>query len=159
MCACVAVHLPILALGHSLPSSNPFLTKNKMTSSAVPSSIFISLARMHHISNPSKFRRLKRFAAQSCVSGFVKTGKPGILVFDGPQSSIKEFLEHARGLRYLDFHHVDTKPLNGGPTTTRLADGRVGLEEVKDTSELLRKLDGVGEREWFRRQIGMQKGD
>ncbi|KAF8199660.1 hypothetical protein BJ912DRAFT_949852, partial [Pholiota molesta] len=115
-----------------------------------PPPVFLSLARMHHISNPSKFRRLKRFAAQSRISGFVKTGKPGILVFDGPKDSIKTFLEHARG------RLMDEDPWNHC-SENRLADGRIGLEEVKDTNDLVRRLDIVGEKEWFRRQMGMQK--
>ncbi|KAF8968028.1 hypothetical protein BDZ97DRAFT_448407 [Flammula alnicola] len=123
-----------------------------------PSQIFISLARMHHIYNPSKFRRLKRFAAQSNVSGFVKAGRPGILVFDGEKDSIKIFLEHARGLRYLDFHHVDTK-LFSENAKLRLADAKCGLQEVEDTSELIRRLDILGEKEWFRKQMGMSKGE
>ncbi|KJA26355.1 hypothetical protein HYPSUDRAFT_133107 [Hypholoma sublateritium FD-334 SS-4] len=119
------------------------------------SSIFISLARMHHISNLSKFRRLKRFAMQSSVSGF--TGKPGILIFHGTKESNKTFLEHAKGLRYLDFRHVDTKSFtrNGD---LRLADGKHGLEEVTNTSDLVVKLDLLGEKEWFRKKMGMQKG-
>jgi hypothetical protein len=99
-----------------------------------PPTLFISLVRMHRalsepqfrwclrltaryfradISNPSKFRRLKRFALQADVSGLVKVstwhvdlvnlypestqiGKPGVLVFDGEKECISTFLEHAR---------------------------------------------------------------
>ncbi|KIM40013.1 hypothetical protein M413DRAFT_190108 [Hebeloma cylindrosporum] len=119
--------------------------------------LFISLVRMHHISNPSKFRRLKRFALQANVSGLVKIGKPGVLVFDGERECIRTFLESARGLRYLDFHHVDTKPFpNAG--SGRVADAKNGLREVSDMKELIRALDIVGEKEWFRRKMGMIKG-
>lgn len=61
------------------------------------------------------------------------------------------------GLRYLDFHHVDTKPVSG-KGDLRLADGKYGLEELASTSELISKLDVMGEKEWFRKQMGMQKG-
>ncbi|KAF5327185.1 hypothetical protein D9619_004399 [Psilocybe cf. subviscida] len=123
------------------------------SSHVMTSQIYISVARMHHISNPSKFRRLKRFAEQSNVSGLVKTGKPGILVFDGERESIKVFLEHARGLRYLDFHHLDTKPLALG----RVADAKSGLQEVHSTSELVNRLESVREKDWFRVQMRMAK--
>ncbi|KAH6909057.1 hypothetical protein BKA70DRAFT_223928 [Coprinopsis sp. MPI-PUGE-AT-0042] len=62
-----------------------------------PANLSIAIVRMHHISNPHKFRRLKRYALQSQVSGLAKKGKPGIVVFDGQPQSIKEFLAHARG--------------------------------------------------------------
>ncbi|KIL59576.1 hypothetical protein M378DRAFT_84910 [Amanita muscaria Koide BX008] len=79
-----------------------------------------------NIRSRTKLRRLKQYAVNSNISGLVKTGKPGVLVFDGTRESIKTFLENARmvkfcvqgvdlGLgpvsRYLDFHHVDTSPL------------------------------------------------
>ncbi|KAG2017820.1 hypothetical protein CC2G_007296 [Coprinopsis cinerea AmutBmut pab1-1] len=75
------------------------------------SDLFVAIVRMHHITNPSKFRRLKRFALHANVSGLVKKGKPGLVVFDGSQSSVKTFLANARGLRYLEYHHVDTTSL------------------------------------------------
>jgi hypothetical protein len=53
---------------------------------------------------------------------------------------------------------VDTK-IFCESSENRLADGRIGLEEVKDTNDLVRRLDIVGEKEWFRRQMGMQKGE
>ncbi|KAF8907350.1 hypothetical protein CPB84DRAFT_1844047 [Gymnopilus junonius] len=121
-----------------------------------PSQLFISIARMHHISNPSKFRRLRRFAEHSNVSGFVKKGKPGVLLFEGYETSVKEFLEHARGLRYLDFHHVDTKPFLR--CRKRLSEGKNGLQEVNDMNELIIRVDSIGEKEWFRSHMGMSKG-
>ncbi|KAF9561968.1 hypothetical protein CPC08DRAFT_707016 [Agrocybe pediades] len=122
-----------------------------------PPQLFISIARMHHISNPSKFRRLKRFAMQSNVSGIVKTGKPGVLVFDGEKESVKTFLEHARGLRYLDFHHVDTKPFTND-RGRRIADAKLGLSEVEDMNAMVSILDSIGEKDWFRSQMKMTKG-
>ncbi|KDR78893.1 hypothetical protein GALMADRAFT_64504 [Galerina marginata CBS 339.88] len=120
--------------------------------------LFLALARMHHISNPPKFRRLKRFATQANVSGFVKTGKPGVLVFEGEQASIKRFLGNVRGLRYLDFHHVDTKPMPVSQTR-RLAGAKNGLQELKDMSELVNVTECIGEKGWFRVQMGMSKGE
>ncbi|TFK40230.1 hypothetical protein BDQ12DRAFT_488607 [Crucibulum laeve] len=120
------------------------------------SQLFISIARMHHISNPSKFRRLRRHALQSEVSGLVKTGKPGVLVLDGKKAKIKTFLERARELRYLDFHHVDMQPLPMD-MMIRLADGKFGLQEVTNMSELIKALDRISLKEWFRNQMGMAK--
>ncbi len=50
---------------------------------------------------------------------------------------------------------MDTKPASGH---LRLSDGKYGLEELASTSELISKLDVIGEKEWFRKQMGMQKG-
>ncbi|CAA7266909.1 unnamed protein product [Cyclocybe aegerita] len=122
-----------------------------------PRPLFISLIRMHHISNPSKFRRLKRFAVQAKVSGLAKTGKPGVAIFDGDKESIKAFLENARGLRYVDFHHVTTKLVVNG-IEKRVADGQIGLQEVQDMNKLVNLLDGIGEKEWFRTEMGMSRG-
>jgi hypothetical protein len=57
----------------------------------------------------------------------------------------------------LDFHHVDTVPLPED-TKTRIANGRVGLCEVEDMVELVKILDGVGMKNWFRQNMGMAKG-
>ncbi|KAF8798947.1 hypothetical protein BYT27DRAFT_6884819 [Phlegmacium glaucopus] len=123
-----------------------------------PQQFFISLVRMHHISNPSKFRRLKRYATQASVSGLVKTGKPGVVVFEGEQTAIKSFLENAKGLRYLDFHHLDTKPLSiNSNNNVRLADSKLGLHEVENMNELVEALDTIGEKQWFRQQMGMTR--
>lgn len=105
----------------------------------------------------------------------VKTGKPGILVFDGTKQSNKMFLEHAKGteahatvlvythsdsyqgLRYLDFHHLDTK-LFSEDASLRLAAGKNGLDEIESTNDIVVKLQTIGEKEWFRKEMGMQKG-
>lgn len=151
------------------------------------------------ISNLSKFRRLKRYATQTNVSGLVKvstpkkiwytmkkifwykfqTKKPGVVVFEGEQTAIKSFLENAKGtyvqylqsndviqvkfwwspgLRYLDFHHLDTKPLSiNSNNKIRLADSKPGIHEVENMNELVKALDAIGEKEWFRQQMGMKR--
>ncbi|KAJ3516137.1 hypothetical protein NLJ89_g1314 [Agrocybe chaxingu] len=119
--------------------------------------MFTEICSRRDISNPSKFRRLKRFAVQAKVSGLVKTGKPGVAVFEGDKESIKVFLENARGLRYLDFHHVATKPVVNS-VEKRVADAQIGLHEVEDMNELVNLLDNIGEKEWFRKEIGMSRG-
>jgi len=119
---------------------------------------FISLVRMHHISNPSKFRRLKRHAIQANVSGLAKIGKPGVVVFEGEQIAIKSFLENVKALRYLDFHHLNTKPLLINLNNNiRLADSKPGLREVENMNELVKALDMIGEKQWFRQQMGMAR--
>ena len=68
----------------------------------------------------------------------------------------QEFWYFCKGLRYLNFHHVDTKlfPAAAG----RVADAEIGLQEVSDMKELIRVLDIVGEKEWFKRKMGMTQG-
>ncbi|GLB40495.1 hypothetical protein LshimejAT787_0803660 [Lyophyllum shimeji] len=112
---------------------------------------------MHHISNPAKFRRLKRHALHANVSGLVKTGKPGVLVFEGTKDSISTFLENVRALRYLQFQHVDTRPL-AHDARGRLAQSKVGLQEVPDMRTLVDALDAIGLKAWFRAQMSMDKG-
>ncbi|KIK10083.1 hypothetical protein K443DRAFT_81071, partial [Laccaria amethystina LaAM-08-1] len=108
-------------------------------------------------SNPSKFRKLKRCALHANISGLVKAGKPGVLVFDGEMASIRTFLEGARGLRYLNFHHVDTQPL---PLClkNRVANAKIGLHEVAGMHCLVSALDALALKDWFREQMGMSKG-
>ncbi|KAF8223115.1 hypothetical protein L208DRAFT_1412396 [Tricholoma matsutake] len=113
---------------------------------------------MHHIVNPTKFRRLKRHAVKFEISGLVKTGRPGVLVFEGEKESISTFLAGARGLHYLDFHHVDTQPFPSG-VHLRLAESKIGLHEVVDMRALVNALDQIGLKSWFRKQMGMAKDD
>ncbi|EFI27932.1 hypothetical protein CC1G_14423 [Coprinopsis cinerea okayama7 len=117
------------------------------------SDLFVAIVRMHHITNPSKFRRLKRFALHANVSGLVKKGKPGLVVFDGSQSSVKTFLANARGLRYLEYHHVDTTSLPD--KSKRVADGAPGLHEVEHVNTLVKAMDKVALKQWFRDNLGM----
>ncbi|KAF8698233.1 hypothetical protein AX14_001180 [Amanita brunnescens Koide BX004] len=117
--------------------------------------LFISIARMHHIRSLAKLRKLKQYAVNADVSGLVKRGRPGVLVLDGTRHAIKDFLENARSLRYLEFHHVDTIPLG---TTMRIADARPGLHEVEDMNALIQAIDKLSLRPWFRTQMGMDKG-
>ncbi|KAF7773414.1 hypothetical protein Agabi119p4_5581 [Agaricus bisporus var. burnettii] len=119
--------------------------------------LYLSLTRMHHIRSASKFRRLKAFAESAKVSGFAKKGRPGVLVYDGEKDEIRTFLSNARSLRYLDFHHVDTVPLPED-TKTRIANGRIGLQDAEDMGELVKILDSVGMKHWFRQNMGMAKG-
>ncbi|KAF8348891.1 hypothetical protein F5887DRAFT_878937, partial [Amanita rubescens] len=107
------------------------------------------------IRNLAKLLKLKQYAVNADVSGLVKRGRPGVLVFQGTRYAIKDFLENARSLRYLDFHHVDTIPLD---TTLRIANARPGLHEVEDMNGLIQAIDKLGLRTWFRTQMGMDKG-
>ncbi|KAL1729978.1 hypothetical protein EV714DRAFT_250836 [Schizophyllum commune] len=121
---------------------------------AGPHEALVSIARMHHIRSMTKFRRLKQHARNSEVRGLVKAGKPGVLVFRGTRFTVSTFLENARALRYLDFHHVDTQPLL--PPSAGFAEKMdYGLEEVPDMKELIRRLDEHGLKDWFRREMGM----
>ena len=109
----------------------------------------------------------------SYFAAYFQTKKPGVVVFEGEQTAIKSFLENARGtyvqyndmiqvkfwwspgLRYLDFHHVDTKPLLiSSNNKIRLADSKPGLHEVENMNELVKALDAIGEKGWFRQQMG-----
>ncbi|KAI5892607.1 uncharacterized protein SCHCODRAFT_0257138 [Schizophyllum commune H4-8] len=115
---------------------------------AGPHEALVSIARMHHIRSMAKFRRLKQHARNS------EAGKPGVLVFRGTKFTVSMFLENARALRYLDFHHVDTQSLL--PPSAGFADKMdYGLEEVPDMKELVRRLDEHGLKDWFRREMGM----
>ncbi|KAL1759287.1 hypothetical protein FB107DRAFT_205215 [Schizophyllum commune] len=115
---------------------------------AGPQEALVSIARMHHIRSMMKFRRLKQHARNSEI------GKPGVLVFRGTKFTVSTFLENARALRYLDFHHVDTQPLL--PPSAGFAEKMdYGLEEVPDMKELIRRLDEHGLKDWFRREMGM----
>ncbi|KAJ6570183.1 hypothetical protein DFH09DRAFT_917360 [Mycena vulgaris] len=118
-----------------------------------PASLFISIARMHHIRSRTKFRRLQQRADHARVSGFAKTGRPGVLVFEGKKDCITDFLEGARSLRYLDFHHVATRPL---ASEMHLAGTtKPGLREVEDMKTLIQALDAIGMKDWFRLEMGM----
>ncbi|KAJ7510385.1 hypothetical protein B0H11DRAFT_1186787 [Mycena galericulata] len=119
-----------------------------------PVPLFISIARMHHIRSRTKFRRLQQRADHAMVSGLAKTGRPGVLVFQGKKDCIAAFLEGARSLRYLDFHHVATRPLESelhisGPKP------QAGLREVEDMKTLIQALEAIGMKDWFRYEMGM----
>lgn len=111
---------------------------------------------MHHIRSLTKFRRLKQHARNSEVRGLVKAGKPGVLVFRGTKYTVSTFLENARALRYLDFHHVETIPLL--PSSAGFAEKiDYGLEEVEDMKVLISRLEEHGLKDWFRKAMGMAK--
>jgi len=80
------------------------------------------------------------------------------VVFEGEQIAVKAFLASAKGLRYLDFHHLDTKPLSiNSNKKIRLADSKPGLHEVENMNEVVKALDAIGEKQWFREQMGMTR--
>ncbi|KAJ7106484.1 hypothetical protein C8R43DRAFT_1045703, partial [Mycena crocata] len=106
------------------------------------SPVFISIARMHHIRSRTKFRRLQQRADHANVSGLAKTGRPGVLVFEGKKDCVAAFLEGARSLRYLDFHHVATRPLPV-PLEMHVAGTKPGLREVKDMKTLIHALEAM----------------
>ncbi|KAJ7056615.1 hypothetical protein C8F01DRAFT_992749 [Mycena amicta] len=111
---------------------------------------FISIARMHHIRSRSKFRRLQQCAESAPVSGLAKSGRPGVLVFQGTQDAISNFLQGARSLRYLDFHHVSTRPCEPGPLTSK-----PGLREVYEMRDLVQTLEEMGLKHWFLAELRM----
>ncbi|KAJ7723471.1 hypothetical protein B0H14DRAFT_3005430 [Mycena olivaceomarginata] len=116
--------------------------------------LFISIARMHHIRSRTKFRRLQQRADHANVSGLAKTGRPGVLVFEGEKHNITDFLEGARSLRYLDFRHVATRSLPSEPEM-HIAGTKPGLRELEDMKTLIQALEAIGLKEWFRSEMGM----
>ena len=46
-------------------------------------------------------------------------------------------------------HYLDTKPLLINSNIVRLAD-KPGLHEVENMNKLMKALDAIGEKEWFR---------
>ncbi|KAJ7650684.1 hypothetical protein FB45DRAFT_23683 [Roridomyces roridus] len=104
------------------------------------------------IRSRTKFRRLQQRADHAMVSGLAKTGRPGVLVFQGKKECITAFLEGARSLRYLDFHHVATRPLE---EHQHFAGPKPGLREVDDMGSVIEALDAIGLKDWFRYEMGM----
>ncbi|KAF7312112.1 hypothetical protein MIND_00223500 [Mycena indigotica] len=123
---------------------------------ALQTSQFISIARMHHIRSRSKFRRLQQRAEAAPVLGLAKSGRPGILVVQGTKSAISAFLEAlVAGLRYLDFHHIATRPLNAD--VNLMINLKSGLVEVNRVKDLVQALESIGLKEWFRTEMHMGK--
>ncbi|KAJ7183166.1 hypothetical protein C8R46DRAFT_509922 [Mycena filopes] len=133
--------------------------------------MLISIARMHRESSPvldpsqftfpdirsrTKFRRLQQHADHANVAGLAKTGKPGVLVFEGEKTCIAAFLEGARSLRYLDFHHVSTRVLPPDPEVHIAGTSKAGLREVPDMKTLIQALEAVGLKDWFRTEMRMR---
>ncbi|KAK7032857.1 hypothetical protein R3P38DRAFT_2919321 [Favolaschia claudopus] len=118
------------------------------------SPFFISIARMHHIRSRAKFRRLQQCADHANVSGLAKTGRPGVLVFEGKKDDISTFLQGVRSLRYLDFHHVATTPLSS-ELAGHVGGAKPGLREVEDMNTVIKALEELGMKEWFRSELGM----
>ncbi|KAF8802525.1 hypothetical protein BYT27DRAFT_7112265, partial [Phlegmacium glaucopus] len=106
---------------------------------------------------PSKFRSLKRYATQASVSGLQGEQK---FADTHEQNVINLFLEITKGLRYLDFHHLDTKSLSTNLNNNiRLANSKLGLHEGENMNKLVKVLNTIGEKQWFRKQIGMTRGN
>ncbi|EIM87212.1 uncharacterized protein STEHIDRAFT_156199 [Stereum hirsutum FP-91666 SS1] len=140
---------------------------------ANPQQLYICLSRMHHIVNPKKFRRLRREAEANDVFGL--TGYPGVVIVEGSQRGVEGFLRGARGLRYLEFHHLSTEPAFPRVTSRpSLADSsgtdmtstprimadlipgaRSGLHEVASMKEMVESMDTIGRKAWFREAMGM----
>lgn len=139
---------------------------------------FICLARMHHIRGPNKYRRLRQAALKSDVIGLVKKGRPGVLLVQGTKSNISGFLKEVRGLRYLEFRHLDTRSLSEASTTSSSAEtlkhielkrrslpehspegiagtSGPGLTEVEGMNDVVQAAEKIGLKDWVRKQFGM----
>ncbi|KAF7317043.1 hypothetical protein HMN09_00438800 [Mycena chlorophos] len=112
----------------------------------------VSIARMHHIRSRAKFRRLQHCAETAPVSGIAKSGKPGVLVFHGTNDAVATFLAGVRSLRYLDFHHVATRPFD---STQPPLSTKPGFQEVTDTKKVMEALEAIGLKDWFRSEMGL----
>ncbi|CDZ97863.1 hypothetical protein [Phaffia rhodozyma] len=145
----------------------------------------ICVSKMHHIVNQPKLRKLKALATSSGASGFVKSGRPGILLYEiGSKEDLAKFLEGVRSLKYLEFHHLTAESLyppsyspymhnsqsaslsestsqsiqsSSQPLNEHklLNEGKPGLIELDEVKDLLDIAEKVGRREWFREAIGM----
>ncbi|KAL7412359.1 hypothetical protein BDY24DRAFT_416153 [Mrakia frigida] len=91
------IHLPLSVESHSM---------------SIGKEAILCLSKMHHIVNQPKLRKLKALAVENGASGFVKAGKPGVMLYElSSPEVLHRFLMGVRSLNYLEFHHLASTPL------------------------------------------------
>ncbi|EPQ54296.1 hypothetical protein GLOTRDRAFT_111623 [Gloeophyllum trabeum ATCC 11539] len=109
----------------------------------------------HHISNRAKIRSLHQLTVEHSLRGYLKLGKPAVLVCQGEESDVDEYLKKVKSMRWQQAR-VEVKDHVASDAAAHIPANLRGLEEVATLSELTQRLRLLGSdwERWFKRGMG-----
>lgn len=107
-----------------------------------------------YILKPAKIKDIKKCADELDLGGYVKVGKPGIIVIEGPEEGCKQYcpMLEDRGWKYQKVQGEETEegPIGGGVDELRaIQNGFQVLNEETTISELSKLVRDAGLGEFF----------
>ncbi|KAJ7729096.1 hypothetical protein DFH07DRAFT_218489 [Mycena maculata] len=106
---------------------------------------FLALFTSHHLMSPKKRRALQQWSGALGVTGFAKTGYPGVIYLQGARHSAEEFVANVRAMQWLALRLRFLEPLPGGGGRAQ-AQGWTEFEKVGEAVEAMRRL---GLEDWI----------
>ncbi|KAI8633632.1 hypothetical protein F5Y19DRAFT_470873 [Xylariaceae sp. FL1651] len=112
---------------------------------------------LHHLLNTNKRKlALNPSMASSRISGIVKPGYPGMLIFSGEGGAIDSHVSELRNQRWQAFQvRYDTNELKDRPEPWKFKHG-MGIREVEFMSDVAQGIIGDVQREIFLSSIGVK---
>ncbi|KAK9839954.1 hypothetical protein WJX74_001064 [Apatococcus lobatus] len=118
----------------------------------------LAMCYMHHLLSSKKRRDIRHWAEELCIRGFVKCGYPGILVVEGLEPDLHEYLARLKALPWAAFQvrmELEANEYAHGPGT--LMDSLKGVEEVEGMSIVGGRMEALGLKQMFLDVMGMGK--
>ncbi|KAF2087055.1 hypothetical protein K490DRAFT_65923 [Saccharata proteae CBS 121410] len=100
---------------------------------------------MHHLLATAKRKAIVQNSKASSLAGFSKPGYPGAVYVEGESSSVREFVDDLKSMRWQAIQERGTQTVEyASLTLTSNSTGIVEVESLGDIAEGLRKQPGSG---------------
>ncbi|KAL8756761.1 MAG: hypothetical protein Q9199_002718 [Rusavskia elegans] len=116
---------------------------------------FRALIKTHHMTSRKKIQAITKSAKHHSCSVLIKTGKPpGVMIAEGTEDAVKQWVETVKRLRYKDYRLLRLEAVTTGQLST--TPGHVTeFGSMKDLSAYLEECDVLS---WWAEYMGFTKG-
>lgn len=88
----------------------------------------------HHIRSPLKKRCIKEWSESLNIGGYVKVGRPGVLIFEGESENVHEYMKRIRKLKWqaMELRGVEQEKPTLGQDLDELRRFPIGVKQLPD---------------------------
>ncbi|KAL8893643.1 MAG: hypothetical protein Q9192_005067 [Flavoplaca navasiana] len=118
--------------------------------------MYRALIKTHHMTSRKKIQAITKSAKQHSCSVLLKTGKPpGVMIAEGTEDAVKQWVEGVKRLRYKDYRFLRLEAVTSGQWIT--TPGKV--EEFGAMKDLSAHLEECEVWEWWAEHMGFTDGE
>ncbi|KAL9630807.1 MAG: hypothetical protein Q9204_004535 [Flavoplaca sp. TL-2023a] len=121
----------------------------------VPIMLYRALIKTHHMTSRKKIQAITKSAKQHSCSVLLKTGKPpGVMIAEGTEDALKQWVEGVKRLRYKDYRLLRLEAVTTGQLTTTPGN----VTEFGAMKDLSAHLEECEVWEWWAEHMGFTNG-
>ncbi|CAO1606464.1 hypothetical protein XANCAGTX0491_009962 [Xanthoria calcicola] len=116
---------------------------------------FRALIKTHHMTSRKKIQAITKSAKHHSCSVLIKTGKPpGVMIAQGTEDAVKQWVESVKRLRYKDYRLLRLEAVTAG----ELSPHPGSITEFGSMKDLSAYLEQCEVWEWWAEHMGFANG-